>query len=236
MTDQETLITTPRLHLSRLDPYNDSHVGYRVYLSNSPEVQAMGAKFNSTALPQTIEGARISLVAADQRLDRHATGRFLVSLRKPGIAFADEGEDREYIGIVTTFVKRFPDMPCPLIPDIGFVFHADHQGKGFAREACEALMAHFMEAGIHDRFAGFTHPDNMKSQKLFTRLGFQNKGVLDVAGVGGSAGAATSTSVWVKGVDPDTELSELGIGPGTGELSKVGRDGVLVSPPTVESR
>jgi hypothetical protein len=97
-------------------------------------------------------------------------------------------------------------------------------------------MAHFMEAGIHDRFAGFTHPDNMKSQKLFTRLGFQNKGVLDVAGVGGSAGAATSTSVWVKGVDPDTELSELGIGPGTGELSKVGRDGVLVSPPTVESR
>ena len=236
MTEQEILITTPRLHLSRLDPYNDSHVAYRVYLSNSPEVRALGAKFHKAPLPLTIEGARISLLAADQRFDRHATGRFLVSLRKPGITFADEGEGREYIGMVTLFVKRFPDMQCPLIPDIGFVFYVDYQGKGFAGEACEALMAHFKEAGIHDRFAGFTHPDNMKSQKLFTRLGFQNKGVVDVAGVGGSDGAATSTSVWVKGVDPDTELSELGIGPGTGELSKVGRDGVLASPPTVESK
>lgn len=236
MAETEILITTSRLHLSRLDPYNDSHVAYRVYLSNSREVQAMGAKFHSTPLPQTIEGARVSLLAADQRLDRHATGRFLVSLRRPGIAFADEGEDREYIGIVTMFIKRFPDMQCPLIPDIGFVFHADHQGKGFAHEACEALLAYFKEAGIHDRFAGFTHPENTKSQKLFTRLGFQNRGVVDVAGVGGSDGAAMSTSVWMKNVDPDTELSELRIGPGTGELSKVGRDGVLVSTPTMESR
>ena len=227
MLDPEFHITTPRLHLFYLETANDSHMSFRVRLANSPEIMAMAAQFGAPPQPQTIEAARAALQAADQRLEKTGTGRYIVSLRKPDVAFSEEGENREYIGIVSMQLKRYPDMQCPIIPDLGFVFHADYHGKGFASEACEALIQHFKETRGHERFAGFTHPQNVNSQKLFTRLGFENRGTMDVAGVVGKDGSAANMAVWIKGVDPDTDLSELGIGPGTGEVSKVGRDGPL---------
>ena len=227
MPDPDFNITTPRLYLSYLDPSNDSHMSFRVRLANNPSVIAVAAQSGAPPQPETIEAARAALQAADQRLQKTGTGRYIVSLRQPGIAFADEVEEKEYMGIVSMQLRRYPDIPCPLIPDLGFVFHADYQGKGFASEACNALMQHFKETRGHARFAGFTHPENVNSQKLFTRLGFENRGICDVAGVLGRDGSAAKVAVWTKGVSPDTELSELGIGPGTGEVSRVGRDGPM---------
>lgn len=236
MLGRETLITTPRLHLSGLDTKNDSHMSYRVHLANSPAIVAQAALFGHPTQPLTIEAARAALETTAQRLDRNGSGRYLVSLRQPDRAFADEGEEREYIGIVSMHIKRYPDMPCPLVPDIGFVFHEDHRGKGYASEACEVLMDHFREVKGYEQFAGFTHPDNVNSKKLFVRLGFEDRGVIDVAGVMGADGSAKSTSVWLKGVSADTGLDELGIGPGTGLVSKVGRDGILASDQTQYTR
>jgi RimJ/RimL family protein N-acetyltransferase len=215
MLGSDFRITTPRLHLCHLDPCNDSHMSFRVRLADSRKVLAMAAQSIAPPQPQTIEAARAALQAADQRLDKAGTGRYIVSLRNPDLAFGDKGEETEYIGIVSMQLKRYPHMQCPLIPDLGFVFHADYHGKGFATEACEAVIHHFNKTRGFERFAGFTHPENMNSQKLFTRLGFHDRGLMPVAGVVGEDGSAASLAVWVKGVDPDTELSKLGIGLGT---------------------
>jgi RimJ/RimL family protein N-acetyltransferase len=155
------------------------------------------------------------------------TGRYIISLRKPGLTFADEvlrGDEKEYLGLVSMQLKRYPGVQCPLIPDLGFILHAKYYGQGYASEACNALMQHFKETRGHERFAGFTHPDNVNSQKLFKRLGFENRGIMDVTGVMGSDNAGARLAVWTKGVSPNTDLSGLGIGPGTGTggLSKVG--------------
>lgn len=236
MADPRTQIASPRLHLDYLDPYNDSHMSFRVRLANSPAVLAMAAQSNAPPQPQTIEAARAALQAADQRLDKRGTGRYIVSLRKADLEVADEDKEREYIGIVSMQLKRYPDMQCPVIPDLGFVFHADYHGKGFANEACEALMGYFQETRGYTQFAGFTHPENVQSQKLFTRLGFHNWGIMPVAGVVGTYGEAASLAVWIKGVEQDTDLRELGIGPGSGEVSKVGRDGLLRKVEKTEER
>lgn len=169
-------------------------------------------------------------------MDRNGFGRYLVCLRKSDRGFAEESEERQRIGIVSMQLNRYPDMQCPLIPDIGFAFHEDYHGRGFASEACEALMKHFREVRGREQFAGFTHPENVKCQALFRRLGFENRGVVEVAGVGGADGSAMATSVWLKGVDPDMMLSELGIGPGTGVISKAGRDGILAGTQPQDSR
>jgi RimJ/RimL family protein N-acetyltransferase len=214
-------IKTPRLYLSYLDPSNDAHMSFFVRLVNSPEVAAVDAQtgVKMPAQPQTISEARAGLTSATERLEKTGTGRYIISLRDPHVAFTDEKEGREYLGTVSMQLKRFPDTECPTIPDIGFKIMAEYYGKGYASEACDALMQHFQEARGHEEFAGFTHPENVNSQKLFKRLGFENRGTMDVAGVVGSDGSRARVAVWVKGVSPGTELNSLGIGLGLGEGS-----------------
>lgn len=223
MLDTTFHITTPRLHLSYLDPANDAHMSYVVHIYSTPEMRAMlsqaGAK---SPKPQTIAEARLAVSHATSRLETTGTGRYIISLRNPAVAFTDEKE-RKYIGTVSMQLGRYPSLPCPKIPDIGFMLLAAYYGRGYATEACEALMRHFRETRGHGRFAGFTHPENVQSQKLFARLGFEKRRIVDVAGIVGD-GSAESVAVWLKDVSPETELSELGIGPGkAGEGEEVGR-------------
>ena len=59
--------------------------------------------------------------------------------------------------------------------EIGFIFHPDHHGKGYAREASEAMLAMaFDELGLH-RVIGRCHADNAASQGLMTRLGMRQE-------------------------------------------------------------
>lgn len=224
MLDPSFHISTSRLHLSYLDPSNDAHMSFIVHLVNSPEVVAVAALTGAKIplQPQTISEARLALTSASERLEKTGYGRYIISFRTPDCAFTDEVE-KEYLGTISMNMKRYPDIECPKIPDIGFVLHAAYYGKGYASEACNALMQHFQETKGYDRFAGFTHPKNVNSQKLFTRLGFENRGAIDVAGVVSADGLAHTMAVWTKGVSPDTDLGELGIGPGSGEVLKVGR-------------
>ncbi|KAF3003616.1 hypothetical protein E8E13_007410 [Curvularia kusanoi] len=216
MPDTEATIITPRLHLTALDIENDSHIAYRVQLANSPAIRAQAVQLGHPSPPLTPEAARAHLESVYQRADRNGSGLYLVSLQKSNPNIDDESDEMEYIGIVSMMLKRYPDMQCPVIPDIGFVFHEDYRGKGYAAEACEGVMKYFRESRGIERIAGFTHPENPNSKKLFTRLGFVERGLVDVSGILPPDGSARNASVWLYNVDLDVELEELGIGPGKG--------------------
>ena len=59
--------------------------------------------------------------------------------------------------------------------EIGFVLHPDHQGKGLAREAAEAMLRlGFVDLGLH-RILGRLDARNAASAKLLERLGMRRE-------------------------------------------------------------
>ncbi|KAF3010695.1 hypothetical protein E8E13_005941 [Curvularia kusanoi] len=218
MLDPDFHITSPRLQLWYLNPSNDAHMSMYAALQNSPEILAVRALSGTPApsKPITVADARASLVKRTEKLAKTGCGRYIISLRddnNTSPTTSQDTEEKEFIGYVSMQWQRYPDLPCPKIPDLGFSLLAKYYGKGYANEACEALMGYFRETKGQERFAGYTHPDNVSSQKLFKRLGFVYRGIVDVAGVVGD-GTPIRSAVWVKGVGDETDLEELGIGPG----------------------
>lgn len=60
--------------------------------------------------------------------------------------------------------------------DLGFCFHSDYHGKGFAFEACSALMEHISKERNVTAFTAGTALKNTPSCKLLNKLGFALKG------------------------------------------------------------
>lgn len=56
--------------------------------------------------------------------------------------------------------------------DLGFCFHSDYHGKGFAFEACSALMEHIAKERNVTNFTAGTALKNTPSCKLLNKLGF----------------------------------------------------------------
>lgn len=61
---------------------------------------------------------------------------------------------------------------CWRLPEIGFILHPDHWGRGYAREAMEAVIAHLFTARGLDRITADVDPRNKASIGLLLRLGF----------------------------------------------------------------
>jgi RimJ/RimL family protein N-acetyltransferase len=59
------------------------------------------------------------------------------------------------------------------IRNLGYVFHTDYSGKGYATEGCQAAMSYlFDHLGIDGILTG-THPENEPSVRLLGRLGLK---------------------------------------------------------------
>ncbi len=58
--------------------------------------------------------------------------------------------------------------------ELGFVFHPDHWGHGYATEACTALLDDVFAGGAHRVVAG-CHPANARSWSLLERLGLRRE-------------------------------------------------------------
>jgi RimJ/RimL family protein N-acetyltransferase len=59
--------------------------------------------------------------------------------------------------------------------EIGFVFHPDHQGHGYATEAARALIDHaFEHYGLH-RVYGRLEPRNLASARVLEKLGMRRE-------------------------------------------------------------
>ena len=61
-------------------------------------------------------------------------------------------------------------------PEIGFIFHPDHWGHGFAREALGAVIERAFSAHGFARIEADVDPRNLSSLALLDRLGFRETG------------------------------------------------------------
>lgn len=62
------------------------------------------------------------------------------------------------------------------LPEVGFLLHPDHWGKGLAREAMGAVVAHLFAAHDVAELAAEADPRNAASLRLLARLGFVETG------------------------------------------------------------
>ena len=60
--------------------------------------------------------------------------------------------------------------------DLGYCFHSDFQGKGYAYESCSALMEHIAKTCSPKAFTAGTALKNVPSCKLLKKLGFVLQG------------------------------------------------------------
>ena len=80
--------------------------------------------------------------------------------------------------------------------EVGYTLHAWARGQGYATEATAALCDHLVrDIGVH-RLEAATHPDNIASIAVLTRLGFAPEGV-------------QRESYWVEDVVSDNALFGL---------------------------
>jgi ribosomal-protein-alanine N-acetyltransferase len=61
---------------------------------------------------------------------------------------------------------------CWRVPEIGYILHPDHWGKGYAREAMAAVVAQLFATREFDRIIADVDPRNTPSIGLLLRLGF----------------------------------------------------------------
>lgn len=59
------------------------------------------------------------------------------------------------------------------LPEVGFLLHPDHWGKGYAREVMEAIIEHLFTWHDTDHLMAEVDPRNAASLGLLARLGFQ---------------------------------------------------------------
>jgi RimJ/RimL family protein N-acetyltransferase len=86
----------------------------------------------------------------------------------------------------TLLLKPIPASgdTLPLLPsgdtEIGWHFHPDHWGHGYATEAAAAVLACALAAGLHkpglDKVVAVTAPANTASQKVCQRIGMTHRG------------------------------------------------------------
>ncbi len=93
----------------------------------------------------------------------HGFGLYRVALRKNGTALGLCG-----------LIKR----PALQEVDLGFAFLQNVHGQGFAREAAQAVLEHARSDLALERIVAITTPDNLRSQSLLLKLGFQQNGMI----------------------------------------------------------
>jgi ribosomal-protein-alanine N-acetyltransferase len=106
-----------------------------------------------------------------------------IKLGDPGTYAVVRNEDEELIGLVSLplFVAsfiRFEDDPHPkhntLEMELGYAFGSAYWGKGYATEACRAMVDYaFKELRVKRLFSGAGEEENPRSYRLAKRLGFR---------------------------------------------------------------
>lgn len=80
----------------------------------------------------------------------------------------EEKATHKMIGNVYLGKREFESL------EIGYVFHQNYWGKGFASESCRALIQQAFSNGIHRIYAE-CDPQNINSWKLLEALGFRRE-------------------------------------------------------------
>jgi [ribosomal protein S5]-alanine N-acetyltransferase len=129
------------------------------YLSNKQVVQHMGL------LPfQTVQDARDEIGWYKEIWEEGSGIRW-------GITLKDEGKVIGSCGFLNRHTKHFR-------AEVGFELSQEHWGKGIAREALAAVVAHGFTSYDLERVEALIVPENLASQKLVEKLGFIREGLL----------------------------------------------------------
>lgn len=116
----------------------------------------------------TLEAARSKISAWNERyLDEPVHGVWAVCLPDGTIAGS-------------MLLKPIPESGTRAERDIeiGWHFHPDHWGHGYATEAAQAVLEHAFASGL-GRVVAVTNPDNNPSQAVCLRLGMTHLGLSD---------------------------------------------------------
>lgn len=154
-------IQTPRLRLRELRDDDDA---FLVELLNDEgflrHIGDRGVRTREDARRYLAEGPTASYA-------RHGVGLWAVERR----------EDGALVGMCGLLRRdTLPD------PDIGYAFLPAYRGQGYAREACEACVAHAFDALRWPRLLAIVNENNAASRALLERLGFALEGPVQVAG------------------------------------------------------
>lgn len=85
--------------------------------------------------------------------------------------------DREPAPAGTILLLPLTDAGGPAgLTEVGWHLHPQHQGRGLATEAAQAILAAAALAGI-DQVLALTDPDNVRSQAVAARLGMRDEGI-----------------------------------------------------------
>lgn len=123
-------------------------------------------------LPSFIKHIADRNLRTKEDAENYISNRFLPQIEKLGFGnyVVIHKELNEKIGAVGVFVREGID-----VPDIGFSFFPDFEGKGYAYESAVNLMEIVKtEFGI-EKLSAMTSDENLSSQKLIERLGLQFK-------------------------------------------------------------
>lgn len=59
--------------------------------------------------------------------------------------------------------------------ELGYSLRQEEWGKGYATELGKGLADWFFDKGLADQFIAFTHPDNLASQRVLTKIGMRGR-------------------------------------------------------------
>jgi RimJ/RimL family protein N-acetyltransferase len=151
-----TPIRTERLLIR---PFRSEDVAGLVRRRNDPEV----ARFQDWELPFTEERAA-QIVSELVEMDGPVNGEWWM-------AIVEDGTTGEVLGDLAVHLSE-----NGRIAEVGYTFHSEHWGKGYAMEALTALVDHlFVELDVTRAF-GMLHPDNPASAMVLERCGFLFEG------------------------------------------------------------
>ncbi len=89
-------------------------------------------------------------------------------------AFAVLAEGSDTVIGLCGFFKR-PFLNCW---DFGYAFLPQGRGMGYALEATQALLHWAEQQALPTPYTAICHPDNLPSQRILKKLGFEQKGML----------------------------------------------------------
>ncbi|KAF6823329.1 ribosomal-protein-alanine acetyltransferase [Colletotrichum plurivorum] len=201
MLDFDWHLSTPRLYISYANPSNAAHCDFFAEYMYQPAAKKELEELSRT-MPRREAVAKLHIEPRLARMEATGYGRYVVALKPDARSY-------EPIGCVTMQLDRFPGVPGPTVPDVGFSFLDRYQGKGYATEAAKRLMEYFREERGQKGFLGITDQGNEGAKKVLGRLGFSDRGVREVTGVDDGGNAAV-VSLW--SIDLEGPLEEYGVG------------------------
>ncbi len=102
--------------------------------------------------------------------------------RQSAFLMIEKIADQKVIGFIRYTLLTFPDVDIPY-PEIGFgIAEIDDRKKGYAHEAIELLVGYLFDGYPCERLAAFIDVENIPSQRVLQKSGFQREGVLRRAG------------------------------------------------------